>query len=85
MDQTVTCSSDGYLPPSISWEPSILSAIPAGISQQTSVSGLELRWERAVEYMDSGTYDCVATNDNGTSSVQLELLVQCKCSRVVQD
>ena len=38
----------------------------------------ELRWSRTLRFTDSGSYMCMAVNDNGTSIAELDVLVRRK-------
>ena len=78
---TITCSADGYLPPFVEWIKGNGRGLPHGISQNVSSNGevaVQLRWEREMDFTDSGSYVCRASNSNGTSTATLELLVQSK-------
>ena len=82
---TITCSASGYLLLTVEWIRDNGRGIPDGILQQNvSLSSGEtaavlLSWQREMEFTDSDSYICRATNNNGINSVILELLVQCKC------
>ena len=77
----ITCSADGYLPPTVKWTRGNGRGLPSGILQQSAPSSngkaaVQLRWQRVMEFTDSGPYICRAFNDNGTDSASLELLVR---------
>ena len=77
----ITCSADGYLPPTVEWTRGNGRGLPSGILQQSTPSSngnaaVELRWQRVMEFTDSGSYVCRAFNVNGTDSASLELLVR---------
>ncbi len=79
----ITCSANGHLPPAIEWIRDNGRGLPSGILQQNALSSngevvTQLRWQRQMEFTDSGNYICQAFNNNGTDSVTLELLVQSK-------
>ena len=76
---SITCSSDGYPSPAVSWVQESGRGLPSGISQNVLPSGdVQLRWRRPVEFTDSGTYICESFNNIGNSSATLEVLVQSK-------
>ena len=76
---TITCSAGGYLTPTIRWVQESGRGLPIGISQRIQPNGdLQLRWQRAIEFIDSGTYICEASNNIGNSSATLQILVQSK-------
>ena len=78
---TILCSADGYLPPTLVWVQENGQGLPHGLFQHTQPNGdVELRWQRAMDFTDSGSYFCRATNQNGNISATLQLLVQSKPS-----
>ena len=79
----ITCSASGYPPPVVEWIRDNGRGLPSGILQQVAPSSngekaIQLRWQREMEFTDSGSYVCRAFNNNGTDSATLELLVQSK-------
>ena len=87
---TILCSSGGHLPPTIGWVRENGGGLPNGISQTVLLNGeVLLRWQRPIEFTDSGSYHCQASNNIANSSASLELLVKseftyvyayCQCS-----
>ena len=79
---TITCLADGYHPPTVEWIKDNGRGLPTGILQQNIPSNREvavqLRWQRMMEFTDSGSYICRASNNNGNDSATLDLLVQSK-------
>ena len=79
---TITCSADGYLPPTVEWVKDNGGGLPHGILQHNIPSNgevaVQLRWQREMDFTDSGFYVCRASNSNGTNTATLELLVQSK-------
>lgn len=76
---TVVCESDGNPPARIEWSRENGTVLPSGLSQISShnhrLSLVQLHWQRAVVFSDSGWYVCRATNNIGTSDATLQLLV----------
>ena len=79
---TVVCSATGNPPPSIRWTQENGRGLPSGIVQSTlpGSGDVELRWQRSMEFTDSGSYICQASNNigNGFSAATLDVLVQSK-------
>ena len=77
---TILCSANGNLPPAVEWIRENGRGLPSGISQLVQPNGdVVLRWQRPMEFTDSGSYLCQASNNIGNSSTFLEILVQRKC------
>ena len=79
---TFSCTADGYLRPVLLWRRGDGLPLPDGVDS-VNVSGreqpvLELRWSRNLRFTDSGSYVCMAVNDNGTSTAELDVLVRRK-------
>ncbi len=51
---------------------------PSGVVESMLLPHQVLRWTRPLEYTDTGRYECIAWNSNGTSRTVLDLLVQRK-------
>ncbi len=81
---TFSCFSDGSPPPTLSWEGQDGGvALPNGVALVPRRQNLALMWNRVLEYTDSGSYVCTASNGVGAaSSVRLELLVRRECKYV---
>ena len=76
---TILCSASGNLPPAVEWIRENGRGLPSGISQSVQSNGnVLLRWQRPMEFTDSGSYLCQASNNIGNSSTSLEILVQSK-------
>ena len=84
-----TCTSSGYPEPTITWlyEGAFSSdhenGLPDGVilaDASREMEARELLWQRALQYTDSGTYRCTASNGFGTSDATLDLLVRCECT-----
>lgn len=74
---TIVCSGDGYLPPTLRWVRD--RDLPHGIFQNNQPNGdVYLQWLRPMEFTDSRSYSCQASNRNGNSSTTLQVLVQSK-------
>ena len=77
---TFICASDGIPMPNISW--SVINEgqnFPPGVSVESSSTTQQgLVWNRVLDYMDSGLYECISQNTLGQSRVVLDLLVRCK-------
>ena len=69
-----SCQSEGFPVPTVTW--SRVGGLPAGVTQRGSNFELVLKWNRILEYTDSGVYICTTTNDLGESIVVLNLLVE---------
>lgn len=68
------CSANGFPTPYLSWrEKNGGVALP---NEVTLGENAMLVWHRALEYTDSGYYSCDATNNVGTNSAILDLLVR---------
>ena len=76
---SILCSGSGNLPPTVRWVRENGRGLPSGISQSVqSIGNVLLRWQRPMEFTDSGSYHCQASNNVRNSSVSLEILVQSK-------
>lgn len=76
---SILCSGSGNLPPTVRWVRENGRGLPSGISQSVQSNGnVLLRWQRPMEFTDSGSYHCQASNNVRNSSVSLEILVQSK-------
>ena len=74
---TFACSAHGSPAPVLSWVGSGGAALPSGVSLMANrLGGLDLVWTRALQYRDSGDYQCVASNSIGTETITLQLLVR---------
>ena len=75
----ILCVGSGNLPPTVRWIRENGRGLPSGISQSVQPNGnVLLRWQRPMEFTDSGSYHCQASNNVGNSSASLEILVQSK-------
>ena len=66
-----TCQAEGYPPPKLTWI-RLVMPLPAG-KTEVKESNLTIRNLRPV---DSGLYQCVATNSLGTKKATMNLIVQ---------
>ncbi len=82
---TFVCTADGYPLPNLTW--SVFNngqSLPFGVSTESSLtSQRNLLWNRALDYMDSGRYECTSQNTIGQRIVVLDLLVRCKYSIII--
>ena len=76
---TIVCSADGSLPLTIRWVQQNGRGLPHGLFQTVQPNGdVQLRWQRPMEFTDSGSYICQASSSNGNSFATLQVLVQSK-------
>lgn len=74
---TIACSADGHVPPTVEWIQQNGRPLQNGLAQSSQLDGQALLfWQRPMEFMDSGVYDCQASNNFGNSTAVLELQVQ---------
>lgn len=75
----VLCSGEGNHPPMVRWIRENGGGLPSGISQTVQPNGdILLKWLRPMEFTDSGSYHCQASNNIGNTSASFEILVRSK-------
>ena len=75
----ILCSASGNLPPTVRWTRENGRGLPSGISQSVQSNGsVLLRWQRPMEFTDSGSYYCQASNNVRNISASVEILVESK-------
>ena len=78
----ILCSGSGNLAPTIRWIRENGRGLPSGIAQTVQPNGdVLLIWQRPLEFTDSGSYHCQASNNIGNISASFEILVQSKFCR----
>ena len=77
---TISCAFNGNPPPSVVWKKFNEEVLPSDHVNISSCNTSTVLKLPSATYSDSGPYSCFVTNNMGSDSTHVELLVEGKCS-----